>query len=432
MLLERVATRIKMDTPIDKENLTSNAEQQQQQQHGSNLKSYAGAATTDIFPSKDQAIIIEAHEGLTIKDYVSKLSTVINASDIRFVSRIANNRICVFLSTKKIANYLTDNYQTFTINGIEVSVRPLLSKHVRVIISNVCPVIPHEVIKNALQQVNVQTSSNISFVRAGLPEPGMTHIMSFRRQFFVHPDEVHKLPQSLLIPYQETSYRLFFTTDNITCFKCKSEGHIASKCPINNISLTPVINRAVENNNDNLLAENPPSDQPCDNANDSVAMDYTNFPPINKRSFPSESSSTPENLSSNDPNCKDQAPKHPKKKKAKNANVEPGSQDSSTNKSMDDLLLPTKTFIDSNQDQLPLSYTQFKSMLENSFGVPDPIPIVKDYSTDFNAIISMLKETYSLLNERSIKGRFTRIIKKLKRHIPTPETSDSEFSLDST
>lgn len=427
-LLERVATNVNMDTLNNKENITSNA---QRQQHGSNLKSYAGAATMDIFPSKDQAIIIEAHEGLTIKDYVSKLSTFINPSDIRFVSRIANNRICVFLSSKKIANYLTDNHQTFTINDIEVSVRPLLSKHVRVIISNVCPVIPHEVIKNALQQSNIQISSNITFIRAGLPEPGMSHIMSFRRQVFVHPDEVHKLPQSLLIPYEDTTYRLFFTTDNITCFKCKNEGHIASKCPINSISLSPIINRATDNNNENILLEIPPTEQTDDNPSGSTAMDYTNFPPI-KRSLPSESSSTPENISTSDVKCKDKGCKPSKKKRAKNEKEEPASQDNLVNKSIEDLLLPTKTYIDSNQDKLPLSYTQFKSFLENSFGAPDPIPIMKDYSTDFNATIGMLKETYKLLNERSIKGRFTRVIKKLEKSIPSRESSDSEFSLDST
>lgn len=70
-------------------------------------------------------------------------------------------------------------------------------------------------------------------------------------------------------------------------------------------------------------------------------------------------------------------------------------------------MTPTKTNF--------LSYTQFKSFLENSFGAPDPIPIMKDYSTDFNATIGMLKETYKLLNERSIKGRFTRVIKKLEK-----------------
>lgn len=160
-------------------------------------------------------------------------------------------------------------------------------------------------------------------------------------------------------------------------------------------------------------------------------MDYTNFPPI-KRSLPSESSSTPENISTSDVKCKDKGCKPSKKKRAKNEKEEPASQDNLVNKSIEDLLLPTKTYIDSNQDKLPLSYTQFKSFLENSFGAPDPIPIMKDYSTDFNATIGMLKETYKLLNERSIKGRFTRVIKKLEKSIPSRESSDSEFSLDST
>lgn len=38
-------------------------------------------------------------------------------------------------------------------------------------------------------------------------------------------------PPTLLLEHDGTKYRLFFTTDNMTCFSCKQVGHLASKCP---------------------------------------------------------------------------------------------------------------------------------------------------------------------------------------------------------
>lgn len=64
--------------------------------------------------------------------------------------------------------------------------------------------------------------------------------------------------------------------------------------------------------------------------------------------------------------------------------------------------------------------------LENSFGAPDPSKIAKDYSPDTPAIIKMMTEIYPYLTERSIKNRFTRIIKKLKGNNFIQESSDMD------
>lgn len=142
-----------------------------QQPEGKMLKTYASATSLEMFPSKEQAIVIEKQDGLTIKDYVGKLATIISPNDIRFVSRIANNRICVFLSSKIVAKKLTDNHSTIKINNFELGLRPLINKQRRVIISNVCPVVPHSVIEAELSKLNIKTSSKISFIKAGISDP---------------------------------------------------------------------------------------------------------------------------------------------------------------------------------------------------------------------------------------------------------------------
>lgn len=134
----------------------------------------------------DQAIVIESKEGITIKEYTSKIATLTNTSNIRFVSIISNNRICIFLATKQIAEHIT-NHKTINIKDITVSIRPLINKHKHVIISNVCPIILHETVEAELRKRDIKMTTKLSYLRAGMAEPGFSHIMRFRRQVYIDP-----------------------------------------------------------------------------------------------------------------------------------------------------------------------------------------------------------------------------------------------------
>lgn len=94
-----------------------------------------------------------------------------------------------------------------------------------------CPIIPHDVIKETLRRKGVDITSNITFLRAGMTDPGYSHILSFRRQFYIKPECEGNLPDALQITYEDTTYWIYLTTDTTTCFVCKQEGHIARVCP---------------------------------------------------------------------------------------------------------------------------------------------------------------------------------------------------------
>jgi hypothetical protein len=89
--------------------------------------------------------------------------------------------------------------------------------------------------------------------------------MSFRRQMFLNHEDVHKLPNSLLINVNENQFRIFFTDDQITCFVCSSIGHTTSNCKKNNEVNSK--NDPIEFNemnthdttSDTLTEESPPS-----------------------------------------------------------------------------------------------------------------------------------------------------------------------------
>ena len=74
------------------------------------------SAIAQCGPTKDQAIVIEAHDGIPIKDYTFAIGKLTDPANIRFVSRISNN--------KKIAELLS-THLTVEINNVKLELRPL-------------------------------------------------------------------------------------------------------------------------------------------------------------------------------------------------------------------------------------------------------------------------------------------------------------------
>ncbi|KAK2579155.1 hypothetical protein KPH14_011605 [Odynerus spinipes] len=154
--------------------------------------SYAKAAQNVVFPRKDQAIVSDAKEGISIENYVEAIGKIVNPTSICFISRISNNRICTFLSSKSLVEELVEKHPTIKINNIELEIRPLINRMKRIILSNVSPIIPH------------------------------------------NPENTFKLPEALQIQYDNTNYWIFISSGILTCFLCKQEGHTAKHCALSN------------------------------------------------------------------------------------------------------------------------------------------------------------------------------------------------------
>ena len=56
---------------------------------------------------KGHAIVLDAYEDITIKDYILRVGKVLNPANIGFASRIANNRVCIYLAGKSFVDKLT-------------------------------------------------------------------------------------------------------------------------------------------------------------------------------------------------------------------------------------------------------------------------------------------------------------------------------------
>ena len=111
-----------------------------------------------------------------------------------------------------------------------LEIRPLISRAKRIIISNACPIIPNGAILDELAKVNITPCSQITYIRAGINDPGFSHVLSFRRQMYINPEDFPRLSPSFSINTDGTDYFIYLSAEKMTCFLCNEEGHTAKHC----------------------------------------------------------------------------------------------------------------------------------------------------------------------------------------------------------
>ena len=184
----------------------------------SQTMNYARAAESAVFPKREQGIILHSVQGVPIKEYVNQLSKIVPPENIKFISRVSGNRICAYLSSKELVDNLISQNQHVKIGNEEIQINPLSLRSKRIILSNVCPEIPHEDIENKLKSHNLRLESKVSFIRAS--DTGHSYIMSFRRQVYLHPEDTKLLPGSFVITHDNLSVRIFVSDSSLSCFMC--------------------------------------------------------------------------------------------------------------------------------------------------------------------------------------------------------------------
>lgn len=76
-------------------------------------------------PSKEQAIIMNATDGLKIKGYIIAVGNKVGPKNIIFASRISNNRICVYLQSKEVVGDIMEKHNFLQIESNKINVRRL-------------------------------------------------------------------------------------------------------------------------------------------------------------------------------------------------------------------------------------------------------------------------------------------------------------------
>uniref|UniRef100_A0ABD2VRM3 CCHC-type domain-containing protein n=1 Tax=Trichogramma kaykai TaxID=54128 RepID=A0ABD2VRM3_9HYME len=367
------------------------------------------------------------------------ISQITDPTNIIGFSRIAQNRICFYLNSKQLADELLQKESKITIGNTILPIRPLNSRSVRIIISNVQLCIPNSLIEEELKKLNINTVSNLQHVRSGINIPGFTHWVSFRRQVYIHPNSEPLVPPSMQITHEGITYNIYLSTSKMTCAICSQEGHLAKYCkeavaihtqPDERVQTTQTVNTQAKSSPTTTIEKSNPSHSSLE-VFTNLSTDVSNCSPstsdhtsnrIFKRPSPPSTTSEEE---SNKPAIKKQAKTiSPPESTTKNKITE-----KSSTKNKNDIateLLPAKEHIENNENKMKLSYDDLLKLLQEFYGQPgtELANIARKYTTDLATLSYNLNSFTHLIAARNLK---TRIIKYAK--ILNPETVyDSDCS----
>lgn len=404
---------------------------QNTENHNPNNKQSYSNITKNIFkyPKKEQGIILNAAEGIKIKEYIYAVGNLVDPKNILAASRLSNERICIYLSSKTLVDELLKNQQSIEIGEHKINMRRLITPSKKIILSNVCPTIPNEIIEQSLQNLNIKCTSPIYLIKAGLPETNYSHIVSFRRFLYIVPEENIIIPDSIIIYYEGDNYRIFIQPDELKCFKCNQEGHLSSRC--NNISNTDPQQSAETRAN----KRHSPSTT-TETADTPIEERVNPFTNLNNLLQENLVSNIQENTEKGEDETHTQI-RSQKKKKLSQKNKKPKTETDTDETSLDQLLEPIKRLLDSEQTKYSFTYPQFEKFITEIYSAPNPVQTANKFMTDTDLLIATLQDFHCLLTHRKIKYRFTRIISNIKKQLALnkvikDQTSASEsYNLDS-
>lgn len=404
---------------------------------------YSEAAKRISLPTRDQAIVYDAVDDFSVKDYTLALAAQIGAPNITHVSRISKKRICFYLTTVEIAKRVVEQQNKLTVKNEkgeeqEVFALPLKSPTKKILISNVHADIPNWYLEDLLKkEYSVNMKSKIIDIRVGFQEPELSNIQSFRKHFHIDPDEEEKVPQCMKIISDDGAEFLYFTSDKLICFQCKQEGHLAKFCkegqknppsdfpsiqelPGTNVNKTG----ATEETNIAISKLNEPTDV---NTNNNLFL-KPDIPHQPKRGLSTSTNST---ISVNKQTEIDHTRKSRRTKRLKN-NEDEVVEDKIAIASTEDIKreLSSVNALDNEMgEEYPLSIDSLTAFLKETHGVSDVHPIMIKYTKDEPGVLRMLKNVYARLRSGNLRARCKRILHKLDKSTP-PRRRSSKSSME--
>lgn len=189
--------------------------------------------TTFNYPTEEQGIIFQHFEGAKIRDYLLAIYQLVGgASNIVAASRVSGGRVIVFLANKDLVENFQKKYGGFQFQNTFIKTRKLKAPSTKLIISNVSPTVPNVAIEDLLTKtLKLKLASPISILRVSPQDDLFPHVISSRRQVYVHSTEdLSHIPNLTQLTYADRTFTVFITLDDLTCFKCGSRGHKAENC----------------------------------------------------------------------------------------------------------------------------------------------------------------------------------------------------------
>lgn len=177
------------------------------------------------FPTNEEAIIIQLRDGVSVEECVKSVGDLVNPSNVKFVCKTSNGTLCMYLTSKELVDRLTESHESIKIGNAFVKIRPAIRRFIKLVISNIRPVVPHDVVEQILGQYSIRVASGtMKFVGAGLSEPGYTHVLSFTREAYICLEDASKVPPSIPICYDDIDYLILLETEPPVCILPDRDG----------------------------------------------------------------------------------------------------------------------------------------------------------------------------------------------------------------
>lgn len=422
------------------------------------------AEATKKYPKNDQGFFCEYKDGLTIEDYLHKMDEEVKAENIVAAYK-SSGKIYIYLASKEMNEKFIESNKVLTIKGNDLVVTPLVIQNKKVFFSNVPPNIPHEDLINMLERNRVRRKSPIITLHSSNSAGIFSHVISNRRAVYIHPEDVEKIPPVFKYNFEGSSGIIFMSAENIKCFICKEEGHVAKYClkeqeatgeitsskeitDVNHskaaeaeISTIPISNseqqlfdRHAKNSDTQAESPNVKSKKNVDTITDCENVMETFTAPIltNKRTH----SDVGSDFGDSGPLCVEEnkqvyinkkddmpPPETPAFKRKKSLEI----------KNLDEQLAPAKEYLESEESKM--NFIVLKSFLENNIGGnEDSLQTARRFTEDVGSLCKWLEvDLKPKLSGRGIKSRITRIVKRLKgNELKLPESDEDPWSQDSS
>lgn len=374
------------------------------------------------FPEREQAILFDTIENTQKNEYIMSVGNLIGPRNVIFASRVSNNRVCIYLASKALVDEFINNHGGITLSEKFVQARRLVSPAKRIILSNVSPCLPHEIVESEIKRAGIKTVSQITFISAGLNAQEFKHVLSFRRQVYAILDEKEKLPDSLLIQYKRNTFRIFLSTDEIKCFVCNKIGHIANKCPDNKenqaagttethsspditsektVSATDLNKSNIESVCDTNTKKRP--------ASSSVELDTVSL----AESIEGESGNSKEIMTHKAIGKKFALPKVLKKVK-----TDPSGERLSVYNEL------SKIFTEKNSN---ITFEKYNKFLDEVKGRQDVLEVANSMGLDTKLLFDLLIKSVKITKSSTLRARLKRLLKKIKKtgNVAFPFESDA-------
>lgn len=176
----------------------------------------------------EQAIIIEKILDRSHEMHIQALTKIAPVNNFFATDVISQDRIIVWCKTRNIADDLIG--KCILVAGQTIQLRPYVTQNKRVLFSHCFPQVENEFLVEQLAELGIKTLSPIHTLRAGFKDSSISHLQSLKRQVYIAPEDVNKLPTMIRANIFGSTYFVFVSTDVMRCWKCKQEGHVAKHC----------------------------------------------------------------------------------------------------------------------------------------------------------------------------------------------------------